>query len=547
MPTASPMTSAASSHQTQAGTPDDSSAGGGAAVDVVVVDEGVVVVDEGVSVVVDGVGSEVGEVGDDDEDDEVDDDDDDVVDDDEVGVGEEEDVEVGGVVVRVGLVVSLVGTSLVVGLGGSVVRVGLMLVGRPVIVRDPVIPGRFSPLQPASSIVPMARTITPTTGPAAPRRRRLGLVVTPISSPLAAEALGPGRPRGHVHVRTRRATPPDRGERAGRVGRCGAQWTPLRSSGIRLSSLCWLVQNRRMAPSTDGRAGITAGLVRRLVQAQFPQWGDLPIEPVELDGWDNRTYRMGDALSVRLPTAQGYVAAVSKEATFLPQLAPHLPVAVPEVLALGEPGEGYPFPWSVRRWLPGEPVSRRRPEDLSLFAQSVAGFLVALRGCDAAGGPHAGEHSWFRGATPAHYDEQTRRDVDAVDGLVDRGRALDVWEAALEARWTSQPVWFHGDIAVGNLLVRDGRLAAVIDFGTSGVGDPACDLVIAWTLFSGTSRVVFREAVAQDEGTWARARGWALWKALLGLAEAPDKDGERARAERRLVADILDDHDRAQG
>lgn len=299
------------------------------------------------------------------------------------------------------------------------------------------------------------------------------------------------------------------------------------------------------SPHPDGRAGIDAALVKRLIDTQFPRWSGLPVTPVEVDGWDNRTYRLGDAMTVRLPTAAGYVPAVEKEHHWLPRLAPMLPVAVPPVLALGAPGEGYPYPWSVRRWLRGGTAARGRIDDVSLFAVQVAGFLLALQRCDATDGPLAGQHSWYRGASPAHYDEETRRCLAALEAHVDADRARAVWDTALAAEWHGAPVWFHGDIAPGNLLVDDGELSAVIDFGTSGVGDPACDLVIAWGMFSGESREAFRQAVGQDDGTWARARGWALWKALLnltGLIGTPDR--ERTAAELRVVEAVLADHER---
>lgn len=303
----------------------------------------------------------------------------------------------------------------------------------------------------------------------------------------------------------------------------------------------------RTDPSfADGRAGIDAALVGRLIATQFPQWGGLPVTPVEVDGWDNRTYRLGDDMTVRLPTAAGYVPAVAKENEWLPRLAPALPVAVPPILAMGAPGEGYPFPWSVRGWLPGLPANRGRIEDMSQFAVAVAEFLRALQRCDTAGGPLAGEHSWYRGASPAHYDQETRRSLVSLKGRVDTDRAAAVWDAALAAEWRGTPVWFHGDIASGNLLVADGKLAAVIDFGTSGVGDPACDLVIAWTMFSGRSRQAFRRTVDQDEGAWARARGWALWKALLVLASCIDTDPEQAAINRQVIGEVLADHDRSR-
>ncbi|HEY7597301.1 MAG TPA: aminoglycoside phosphotransferase family protein [Actinophytocola sp.] len=289
--------------------------------------------------------------------------------------------------------------------------------------------------------------------------------------------------------------------------------------------------------SADGRAGIDAALVERLIGAQFPQWAGLPVTPVKVDGWDNRTYRLGDDMSVRLPTAEGYVPAVAKENAWLPRLAPQLPLPVPTVLGAGVPGEGYPYPWSVRGWLPGEAADRAPIADMVRFARELAAFIRALQRCDADGGPAAGRHSWYRGASPAFYDHETRRCLNQVDGRVDTKAAGRAWDAALQAEWRGEPVWFHGDVAAGNLLVEGGRLAAVIDFGTSGVGDPACDLVIAWTMFDGASRAAFRDAVGQDDGTWARARGWALWKSLLTLAGNPGP--ELAAVNHRIIDAVL--------
>ncbi|GAA0360479.1 aminoglycoside phosphotransferase family protein [Actinoallomurus spadix] len=299
-----------------------------------------------------------------------------------------------------------------------------------------------------------------------------------------------------------------------------------------------------MADTTyaDGRAGIDAGLVRRLIAAQFPQWSDLPVRPVEVDGWDNRTYRLGDEMTVRLPTAAGYAPAIDKEHRWLPYLAPFLPVEIPVPLAKGTPGEGYPFNWSVRRWLDGRLARREHIADLPAFAAGLAGFIRALQRVDATGGPAAGAHSWYRGASLTHYDEETRRCLAALGVRVDARRATAVWETALEAEWSGPPVWFHGDVSVNNLLVRDGRLAAVIDFGTSGVGDPACDLVIAWTFFSGESRETFRAAVDQDAATWARARGWVLWKSLLGVTGS---DAALAASDHRVIGEVLADHEAA--
>ncbi|MBP2356273.1 aminoglycoside phosphotransferase (APT) family kinase protein [Kribbella aluminosa] len=265
----------------------------------------------------------------------------------------------------------------------------------------------------------------------------------------------------------------------------------------------------------DGRAGIDAALVRRLIAQQFPQWADLPVTPVAVDGWDNRTYRLGPDLTARLPTHESYVAAVDKEHQWLPVLAPLLPVEIPTAVAKGAPGEGYPHPWAIRRWISGTTASPESVADLEAFAREIAEFVRGLQSVDATGGPLAGAHSFYRGASLENYHDETVDALAVLKGRIDADLSREVWDAALAASWDGPPVWFHGDIAAGNLLVRDGRLSAVIDFGTSGVGDPACDLVIAYGFFSGSSRAAFRDAVRQDDATWARARGWALWKALI--------------------------------
>ena len=256
-------------------------------------------------------------------------------------------------------------------------------------------------------------------------------------------------------------------------------------------------------------------LVRRLVAEQFPHWGALPVRAIVPGGNDNRTFRLGDELTVRLPSAEDYVAAVEKEQRWLPVIARHVPLPVPEPVAAGAPGSGYPFPWTINRWMPGHSALTAPVDDLARFGLDVARFLRALQTTPIDGAPVAGAHSFWRGADLRHYDEETRRTVAELGGRVDAGAVLAVWDAGLSAPFTGTPVWFHGDVAPGNLLVEDGRLAAVIDFGTSGVGDPACDLSLAWTFLDAPSRRGYREAFGADDGMWARGRAWVLWKALI--------------------------------
>jgi aminoglycoside phosphotransferase (APT) family kinase protein len=293
------------------------------------------------------------------------------------------------------------------------------------------------------------------------------------------------------------------------------------------------------------RDRIDSALATRLVATQFPEWAGLPVVPVEVNGWDNRTFRLGDTMTVRLPSAEGYVRSVEKENTWLPRLAPHLPLPIPVPLALGVPSSEYPWPWSVRRWIDGRVATRDRIADLVALAEDLAGFLVALQRISADGGPQAGAHCFYRGAPLEVYDAETRDAIAALGPRIDAAAAVAAWEDALTSVWTGPSVWFHGDVAAGNLLVDGaGRLAAVIDFGTCGVGDPACDLVVAWTLLDGESREAFRSAMPADDAMWARGRGWALWKALITI-DSPDATPAATSEATRVAADVLEEFSRS--
>jgi aminoglycoside phosphotransferase (APT) family kinase protein len=289
---------------------------------------------------------------------------------------------------------------------------------------------------------------------------------------------------------------------------------------------------------------IDSSLARRLIDSQFPQWSQLPIAAVELDGWDNRTFRLGSELAVRLPSGDWYAEQVGKEQRWLPVLAPQLPLPIPIPVAMGEPGCGFPYPWSVYRWLDGDVASHAPIGDRDGFAATLARFLNALGRVDASAGPAPGRHNFFRGGPLATYADETLRAIDALGDEVPGEAVKRVWDDAMTSSWDREPVWFHGDVATGNLLVRDGRLAAVLDFGSSGVGDPACDTVIAWTFLSGSSRARFRAELGADRGTWSRGRGWALWKALITLVGQLERDAPDAERTRRQIDGIVADHAR---
>jgi aminoglycoside phosphotransferase (APT) family kinase protein len=286
---------------------------------------------------------------------------------------------------------------------------------------------------------------------------------------------------------------------------------------------------------------IDVSLARRLIDSQFPQWSHLPIRAVEFDGWDNRTFRLGSELTVRVPSGPWYAQQVDKEQRWLPVLAPQLPLPIPLPVARGEPDSEFPYPWSVYRWLDGELGSKARIDDLRGFASALAGFLNALRGVDATGGPAPGQHNFYRGGPLSTYEEETLQAIDTLGDEVPAGAVRRVWDDAMSTSWERAPVWLHGDVATGNLLVRDGRLAAVLDFGSSGVGDPACDTVIAWTFLSGAGRTRFRAELDVDSATWSRGRGWALWKALISLVGHLERDAPDAVLARRDIEQILAD------
>ena len=287
------------------------------------------------------------------------------------------------------------------------------------------------------------------------------------------------------------------------------------------------------------RITVYAEQVRRLVEQQFPQWAGLPVQPVANGGWDNWTFHLGAGMLVRLPSGSEYALAVDKEHRWLPALARQLPLPIPVPLAKGEPGAAYPYSWSIYQCLGGEQASADRIADPVRFAVDLAGFLTALRSIDPADGPRPGKHNWFRGGTLRTYDGQAQNALAELDGHVDVDLAREIWKSALDARWDGVESWFHGDVAEGNLLLNGGQLAAVIDFGTCGVGDPACDLAIAWTLLTAEGRQAFRERLSAGEAAWTRGRGWALWKTLTTCAYTVGNDDEEAASARHALGEIF--------
>ncbi len=279
-----------------------------------------------------------------------------------------------------------------------------------------------------------------------------------------------------------------------------------------------------------------ADLVRHLLSTQHPQWADLPVERVSSAGTDNAIYRLGDDLAVRLPRIGWAVDLVAKEQAWLPRLAPQLPLRVPLPVAAGEPDEAFPYPWGVVEWLQGEVASLDRLDDPVAAARDLAGFVRALRGIDAAGGPrHA------RGRPLRLGDELVRGGIARLDGVLDTGAITDAWERAVAAPDHDGPaVWFHGDLSYLNLLAAGGSLAAVIDWGTCGVGDPAIDTMIAWSLFPPDARQAYRDALGVGDAEWERGKGWVL-TGIFGVLSYRETNPVLALDKQRGIEAVLAD------
>ena len=295
-----------------------------------------------------------------------------------------------------------------------------------------------------------------------------------------------------------------------------------------------------MAPPKrhDDEFAVDEDLVRRLLRAQFPQWATLPLTLLEPSGTDHTIYRLGDDLVVRMPIREHIAEQGMKESTWVPFLAPQLPLELPMPLAMGQPGDGYPWTWSIVRWVDGEHGTRDNL-DLRQAAVDLARFIRALHACDPTGGPKPGRSTAFRGMPLSVWEGRLEEWIAKLDGYPGITEALAVWKEARAApEWDRPPVWLHGDLG-GNLIARDRRLVGVIDSGYA-VGDPACDLMPGWTLFRGEARHRFFAEVGLDEATVLRARGWAIAPALIGLSYYRDVPHLFANARNAIETALVD-------
>jgi aminoglycoside phosphotransferase (APT) family kinase protein len=295
----------------------------------------------------------------------------------------------------------------------------------------------------------------------------------------------------------------------------------------------WIMTPTRLH---DDQLEIDIDLVRRLVDIQFPQWSDARLTPVESSGTVNALYRLGGELVVRLPLAKWGADAVEREQEWIPRLSPLLPFEIPRLLGRGRPALGYPCPWSVFAWIEGghpEPGQLRDPQ---LLATDLAALVRAFHGIDLPDAPDA-----QRGPV-SEVDRSVRKCIAEVADEFDPGELTKAWDISLDApEWDGPPLWAHSDLLASNLLMRSERLAGVIDFGAAGVGDPACDLMVAWNVLPVQARQSFQDAVGLDEATWLRGRGWALAQAVVALPYYRETNPGMTQAARHALSQVLTD------
>jgi aminoglycoside phosphotransferase (APT) family kinase protein len=297
------------------------------------------------------------------------------------------------------------------------------------------------------------------------------------------------------------------------------------------------------AASNRKEVTVDAALVSRLLATQFPDFASLPLTPVHHGGTDNAIFRLGPDKVIRLPRHAEAAVQVDKEATWLPRIARFLPLATPVPLAKGGPGDGYPFSWTICPWFEGDLPDPDRLADAPGLARTLADYLRALRAIDTSGGPLPGAHNFWRGTLLVHRDKPMRAALAAASDMTDVVAAAKAWDADMQAPpWRGPPAWIHGDLHPGNLLLQRNRLHAVLDFGGLAVGDPACDLLAAWYLFSPEVRAVFREALQVDDASWARGRGWALSMATIALPYYRTTSPSIVAISQRVIEAVLADH-----
>ncbi len=280
---------------------------------------------------------------------------------------------------------------------------------------------------------------------------------------------------------------------------------------------------------------IDTTLAKKLISEQFPKWKNLPISAVKQSGWDNRTFHLGNEMTIRLPSNESYAPQILNEYQWLPKLAKNITTCqITTPIALGQPSPSYPWHWTINQWIKGETASITQITDLNQFAQDLANFLTQLQNTDPTNGPSPGPHNFHRGGDLNAYNQDITEAIPKIKNKKEQTIANQLWLYALSTQWEKPPVWVHGDLATGNILIKNGKLTGIIDFGQLTTGDPACDLAITWNLFTGESREHFKNTLQLDKNTWIRALAWTLWKTLCWPVKGTEVE--------RILMDVYTDY-----
>ena len=288
----------------------------------------------------------------------------------------------------------------------------------------------------------------------------------------------------------------------------------------------------------DDEFEVSESLVRKLIENQCPQWASLFIKSIDSSGTVHALFRLGSEYVIRLPRIEGAIVNMKKEWKWLPKLAPLLKVPISEPVFKGKPAADYPWCWTVARWHNGDNPSFEQENELEWVAKDLAHFINDLHQIELPNGPASRRGTALN---EQNFDEETRKAILELEGEIDTKFVTSLWNyLSNRPAWDRYPVWIHGDLLPGNIILQNQRLQAVIDFSDVGVGDPACDLVISWCLFNSNSQEIFRKSLKDiDEHTWERGRGWALSIALILLPYYKERNPVMAKLARQMLKNVL--------
>ncbi len=290
---------------------------------------------------------------------------------------------------------------------------------------------------------------------------------------------------------------------------------------------------------------ISIELVKELIDSQFPEYSQYELTEVDFQGVDNRTFRIGNKYLARLPSAKCYEGQVLKEQKFLPLLKIHLSYNIPTFVKIGKPSKNYPFNWSIYEWIEGKSLNLvdqeiQTPVFKKDLAIELANFLNELHKIPIESGVNSGKHNFYRGSHPRVYEKNFFEDLEELKHIFNIEKLKKIWQENIKPSYKETPVWVHGDIAIGNLLIQKSKLHAILDFGCMAIGDPACDLVIYWNYFDFQSAKIFKSTLNLSEDVWQRAKCWHLWKNCFEIRSSLNKNAILLDAKIESINKIID-------